>query len=262
MRVVIGIEYDGTSFAGWQRQPHGNTIQDALEYALMRISGHSVPVHAAGRTDAGVHAILQIAHFDVSVERPLSAWVRGVNSHLPKSIAVQWARPVSDDFHARFSAISRSYSYFLLIHAVRPALLNNRVGWHFQQLNIELMRQAAGFLLGRHDFSSFRAAECQAKSPVKSLYQLNIYLDNGLLRFDFCADAFLHHMVRNIVGALVYVGKGSLSLERFTHLIDARSRKLAPPTFMPDGLYLTGVEYPLEYGLPVDTIPISLMNCR
>lgn len=262
MRIAIGIEYNGTGFAGWQRQPHGNTIQNALEQALTQIAGHPLTVQAAGRTDAGVHAAQQVAHFDTQAKRPLTAWVRGVNSYLPSSIAILWARAVDDRFHARFSACARSYSYYLLNHPVRPALLSGRVGWHFQPLDVTLMRQAAHRLLGKHDFSSFRAAECQAKSPVKNLSHLDITQQGDLLRFDFRADAFLHHMVRNIVGALVYVGKGTLSLADFSTLIDARSRILAPPTFMPDGLYLTEVEYPAEYGLLEDIAPIRLIGSR
>lgn len=262
MRIAIGIEYNGTGFAGWQRQPHGNTIQNVLEQALTQIAGHPLTVQAAGRTDAGVHAAQQVAHFDTLAKRPMTAWVRGVNSYLPSGIAVLWARAVDDGFHARFSASARAYSYFLLNHPVRPALLSGRVGWHFQPLDVALMQQAALSLLGRHDFSSFRAAECQAKSPVKNLSQLDISRQGDLFRFDFRADAFLHHMVRNIVGALVYVGKGTLSLADFDALIDARSRILAPPTFMPDGLYLTGVEYPAEYGLPGEVVPVGLVGCR
>ena len=262
MRIAIGIEYDGTGFAGWQRQLHGNTVQNVLEQALTQIAGHPVKVQAAGRTDAGVHAMQQVAHFDTQAERPLTAWVRGVNRYLPPSVAVLWAHAVDDRFHARFSASARAYSYFLLNQPVRPALCSGRIGWCFHPLEIEPMRLAAATLLGHHDFSSFRAAECQAKTPVKTLSKLTIDQDNNLLRFDFCADAFLHHMVRNIVGALVYVGKGRLSLPEFTTMVDARNRLLAPPTFMPDGLYLTGVEYPAEYGLPNAVVPVRLTTCR
>ncbi|KZE35276.1 tRNA pseudouridine(38-40) synthase TruA [Crenobacter luteus] len=250
MRIALGIEYDGRRFAGWQSQPHGNTVQDALERALGQIAGAKVGVIAAGRTDAGVHASQQVVHFDAPLERPLNAWVRGVNRFLPPEVAVLWARPVSDDFHARFSAFSRSYSYFLLNHPVRPALSAGRVGWYHSPLDVAAMREAAGLLIGRHDFSSFRAAECQAKNPVKQLSRLDIVAAGGLIRFDFSADAFLHHMVRNIVGALVYVGKGSLSAQGLAELLAARERRLAPPTFMPDGLFLTGVGYPAEFGLP------------
>jgi tRNA pseudouridine38-40 synthase len=193
------------------------------------------------------------------VERPLNAWVRGVNRFLPAGVAVQWAVPVADEFHARFSAFSRSYSYFLLTHPVRPALTHGKVGWFHLPLNVAEMRSAARALIGEHDFSSFRAAECQAKNPVKHLQQLDIVERGGLIRFDLTANAFLHHMVRNIVGALVYVGKGALSAHDFTGLVTERDRTAAPPTFMPDGLYLTGVGYPEEFGLATTADPARLM---
>ncbi|MCD4501293.1 tRNA pseudouridine(38-40) synthase TruA [Chromobacterium vaccinii] len=251
MRIALGIEYDGRAFAGWQTQPHGNTVQDRLNQALGQIAGNrEVATHAAGRTDAGVHAAMQVVHFDTDATRPLNAWVRGVNALLPPEVAVVWAREVGDEFHARFSAFSRSYSYFLLTHPVRSCLLAGKVGWYHQALDAAAMREAAARLLGRHDFSSFRASECQAKSPVKDLQQLDIVESDGLLRFDLNADAFLHHMVRNIVGALLYVGKGALSPDDMQALLAARDRTSAPPTFMPDGLYLTGVGYPDAFALP------------
>ncbi|POA97213.1 tRNA pseudouridine(38-40) synthase TruA [Chromobacterium sinusclupearum] len=251
MRIALGIEYDGRAFAGWQSQPHGNTVQDILNQALGRIAGNrDISTVAAGRTDAGVHAAMQVAHFDTDASRPLNAWVRGVNALLPPEVAVVWAREVDDSFHARFSAFSRSYSYFLLTHPVRSCLLAGKVGWYHQALDVDAMREAAQRLLGRHDFSSFRASECQAKSPVKDLQRLDIVEDGGLIRFDLVADAFLHHMVRNLVGALLYVGKGALDAAGMQSLLEARDRTCAPPTFMPDGLYLTGVGYPETFGLP------------
>ncbi|QEL55559.1 tRNA pseudouridine(38-40) synthase TruA [Chromobacterium paludis] len=251
MRIALGIEYDGRAFAGWQSQPHGNTVQDILNRALGQIAGNrEVATVAAGRTDAGVHAAMQVAHFDTEASRPLNAWVRGVNALLPPEIAVVWAREAGDDFHARFSAFSRSYSYFLLTHPVRSCLLAGKVGWYHQALDVAAMRKAAACLLGRHDFSSFRASECQAKSPVKDLQRLDIVEDGGLIRFDLMADAFLHHMVRNLVGALLYVGKGAMDAAGMQALLAARDRTCAPPTFMPDGLYLTGVGYPEAFGLP------------
>lgn len=257
--MALAVEYDGRTLAGWQSQPHGNTVQDKLETALSAIAGQPVGTIAAGRTDAGVHAMMQVVHFDAPVERPLTAWVRGVNSHLPPEVAVLWAKPVNEQFHARFSAFSRSYSYFLLAQPVRPALAAGKIGWYHQPLDAAAMREAGQALLGEHDFSSFRAAECQAKSPVKQLTRFELTERDGLLRFDLSANAFLHHMVRNIVGALVYVGKGTLSVSDFAALIAARNRTFAPPTFMPDGLYLTGVGYPDEFGLATRADPARLM---
>ena len=262
MRVALGVEYDGRAFAGWQSQPHGNTVQDKLNHALSQIACAPVNTVAAGRTDAGVHALMQVVHFDVEVERPENAWVRGVNSHLPAEIAVVWAKQVDEEFHARFSAFSRSYSYFLLTHTVRSCLLAGKVGWYHQPLDVAAMRAGAAYLLGRHDFSSFRAAECQAKSPVKHLQRLDIHEADGFIRFDLLADAFLHHMVRNIVGALVYVGKGALSPEDMVVLLSAQDRRHAPPTFMPDGLYLTGVGYPESFGVTAASDPARLTLWR
>ncbi len=248
-RIVLGLEYDGRAFCGWQIQPQVATVQAVLEQALSKMAGHPVRVHAAGRTDTGVHGALQVTHFDTDAKRPLTAWVRGVNSFLPAEIAVLWAKEVPDTFHSRFSATARHYRYLLLNHPVRPALLAGRVGWIHQSLDLDAMQQAAGLLLGEHNFSSFRAAECQAKTPVKTLERLEIRTDGHLIQCDFSANAFLHHMVRNIMGSLLHVAKGNESPQWITSLLAARDRSVAPPTFMPDGLYLAGVSYPAEYQL-------------
>ena len=252
MRIALGLEYDGAPFAGWQTQPAGNTVQDALEKALAKVAGAPVRVVCAGRTDAGVHAAAQVVHFDSPVHRPENAWVRGVNAHLPDSIAVRWSRTVADDFHARFSARSRSYRYALLNHAVRPALLHGKVGWFHLPLDTEAMRTGAAFLVGEKDFSAFRAAGCQARSPVKTLHRAEVSRQGDIIVFDFCASAFLHHMVRNLVGALVYVGKGAHPPDWIGELIDGRDRRLAAPTFSPSGLYLSGVEYEAHWQLPMN----------
>jgi len=256
MRIALGLEYDGAGFAGWQSQAGGHTVQDALENALAAVAGHPVRVVCAGRTDAGVHATAQVVHFDVSVARPITAWVRGVNAHLPRKIAVRWATPVQDDFHARYAARSRSYAYLLLNRPERPGLLAGRAGWCHWPLDLEAMRAAAACLLGVHDFSSFRAAGCQAKSPVKTMYRFDITRHGELLLFDCCANAFLHHMVRNIVGALMYVGAGRMTVEDFAALLAARDRRQGAPTFQADGLYLTGVEYDARWGLPQQGVVI------
>lgn len=208
MRIAVGLEYCGTGFCGWQSQPGGCGVQDALEAAVSVIAGTRTAVTAAGRTDSGVHAAFQVAHFDVTVERPLTAWVRGVNSHLPAGVAVLWARPVGEDFHARFAATQRGYRYVLLNHPVRPGLGSGTVGWHHRPLDVDAMNQAATQLIGKHDFSAFRAAECQAKTPVKELRRIHIERRGGYLLCDFVADGFLHHMVRNLMGTLIQVGAG------------------------------------------------------
>lgn len=251
-RIAIGIEYDGRAFCGWQIQPDQKTVQAVLEQAISRMAGHPVRVHAAGRTDTGVHASMQVAHFDTDAQRPLTAWVRGVGSFLPPGVAVLWAQEVDDNFHARFAASARHYRYLLLNHMVRPALLDGRVGWIHQPLDLDAMRQAAALLLGEHDFSSFRAAECQAKTPIKHLTRLDIHCQGNMVICDFSASAFLHHMVRNIMGALLHVAKGNKPPEWITSLLAAKDRSIAPPTFMPDGLYLVGVSYAPEYALPTE----------
>lgn len=258
MRIALGLEYDGAAFSGWQSQPGGNTVQDALEAALARIAAMPTRVVCAGRTDAGVHALAQVVHFDTEVRRQPTAWVRGVNAHLPDTVAVRWAVPVTDDFHARFAARARFYRYVVQNRPERPALLSGKVGWCHRPLDVEAMRVAALSLLGEHDFSSFRAAECQAKSPVKTLHRLSIASDGDLILFDFHANAFLHHMVRNIVGALVYVGMGRQPAGWLGEVLDARDRKCAAPTFSPAGLYLTGVEYGSDWGLPGEGRIIAL----
>ncbi|MDP2752124.1 MAG: tRNA pseudouridine(38-40) synthase TruA [Rhodocyclaceae bacterium] len=255
IRIVLSIEYNGAAFTGWQSQPHGNTVQDVLEAALAVIAdAPPVRVACAGRTDTGVHATSQIVHFDTEANRPLNAWVRGVNSHLPQTVAVRWAHPVTTDFHARFSARSRSYRYLLLNRTSRPALLSGRVGWFHAPLDENAMRTAANHLLGEHDFSAFRAAECQAKSPVKTLYRADISRERDLIVFDFRANAFLHHMVRNLVGALVFVGKGRYPPEWMLELLAACNRSQSAPTFDAAGLYFTEVEYSPEWNLPAQSI--------
>ena len=250
MRVALGIEYCGTDFRGWQSQAGGGTVQDALEAALREIAGEPVGLLCAGRTDAGVHATHQVAHFETNVERPLTAWVRGVNSHLPEGVAVRWAQPVDDEFHARFSARGRRYRYLLLNRPQRPGLWHGRVGWFHWPLDLAAMQDACGRLLGEHDFSAFRAAGCQAKSPIKTMTRAEVRQRGNLLVFDFEASAFLHHMVRNLVGTLVHIGKGERGPGWIDELFLMQDRKLAAPTFSPDGLYFRGPVYEPHWGLP------------
>jgi tRNA pseudouridine38-40 synthase len=249
MRYALGIEYDGSAFNGWQSQPDGKTVQDALEFALTKVADAPVRVHCAGRTDAGVHALCQVAHFETSAQRPDTAWVRGVNANLPTTVAVRWAQPVGEDFHARFSAQGRHYRYLLLNRPQRPALWANYAGWHHVALDANAMQEAAQHLVGEHDFSAFRAAECQAKSPIKTLYRADVRREGDWLVFDFHANAFLHHMVRNLVGTLIYVGKGAHSAAWAAEVLDSRSRDAAAPTFSAAGLYFAGVDYDPQFGL-------------
>jgi tRNA pseudouridine38-40 synthase len=258
MRIAIGVEYAGDGFTGWQSQPDGRGAQDALERGLSAIAAERVSSVAAGRTDAGVHATMQIVHFDAGVERPDSAWVRGVNANLPASMAVRWSRRVAPAFHARFAARARHYTYLLALSPVRPALNAGRVGWYHRLLDVEAMAGAARALVGTHDFSAFRAAECQAKSPVKTLVVASVQSSGDLVRMDFSANAFLHHMIRNIVGALVYVGAGKQPPEWVAELLAGRDRTRAAPTFAADGLYFTGADYDAAFGLPPTRRPVVL----
>ena len=250
MRIALGIEYDGSGFLGWQTQPGGGTVQDALESALAAIASAPVDVICAGRTDRGVHAREQVVHFDTAAERPGSAWVRGVNALLPDSMAVLWAAPVPGEFHARYSAVSRSYRYVLVNRAVRPALAARQAGWCHAPLDVDAMCAAAQTLLGTHDFSAFRSAECQAATPLRHLQRLDIERRGERVDFLLRANAFLHHMVRNLVGTLVYVGRGKRPPSWVREVLESRDRGRAAPTFAASGLYLEQVEYAAHWGLP------------
>ncbi|AEJ02244.1 tRNA pseudouridine synthase A [Nitrosomonas sp. Is79A3] len=257
MRIVLVLEYDGSRYCGWQSQPEGCSIQDALETALSKIAKEAIRVITAGRTDAGVHALYQVVHFDTLAQRPISAWIRGVNALLPGDIAILWATEVSDEFHSRYSAVERRYIYLLLNQPVRPGVHGKKVGWYHQPLALEKMQAAGNILIGEHDFSSFRSAECQARSPIRTITQLNISRQGNLLIFDLRANAFLQHMVRNIIGCLVYIGKGKYSAEWMCELLVSCNRIYAAPTFSPAGLYLAGVKYDCGWCMPeLGEVPI------
>jgi tRNA pseudouridine38-40 synthase len=255
MRVALGLEYDGSRFCGWQTQPARCSIQDALEAALGHVAAESVGVTAAGRTDTGVHATHQVVHFDTSAQRPASAWIRGTNSGLPEAVSVLWAKEVSPEFHARFSALGRSYRYVLLNRSVRPGLMTGRAGWFHHHLDEHAMAEAAAHLIGEHDFSAFRAAECQARSPVRRLFKLEVRRVGEWIIFDLHANAFLHHMVRNIVGCLVYVGKGKYPAAWLAELLAKGDRTHAAPTFPSDGLYFAGAAYDPKWSIPAASGP-------
>ncbi|HUQ73688.1 MAG TPA: tRNA pseudouridine(38-40) synthase TruA [Burkholderiales bacterium] len=248
--MALGLEYDGSRFLGWQTQPGGGTVQDALEAGLAAIAGERIDTNAAGRTDRGVHAREQVVHFDTAALRPATAWVRGVNTFLPDSMAVLWAQTVDADFHARFSALARTYRYHLLNRPVRPALASRQAGWYHAPLDLEAMREAARALVGEHDFSAFRAAECQAKTPVRTVHSLAIERQGEHIDFTIRANAFLQHMVRNIVGTLMYVGSGKHAPSWVGEVLASRDRNQAAPTFAPEGLYLHKVEYDRKWSFP------------
>ena len=249
MKVALGIEYDGSHFHGWQSQPDGQTIQNVLENALAQVAGQPVRTFCAGRTDSGVHALEQIVHFVSPVSRPVNAWVRGVNRYLPPSVAVLWARPVADEFHARYSASARRYHYWLLNRPVRASIYSAYVGWYHLPLQVERMQEAASLLTGEHDYSSFRSTQCQSRTPVRHLQQLQVEQRDEYILFRLQANAFLHHMVRNLIGCLVYIGKGTHPPRWAQTLLEAADRSLAPPTFPPQGLYLFQVLYPEHFQL-------------
>ena len=250
MRIALGLEYDGSAFCGWQTQPSACGVQDHVQSALGRFTDSRIEVTAAGRTDTGVHASAQVIHFDTDVIRPKNAWVRGPNACLDPAIRVLWSHEVPDDFHARYSALSRSYRYLLLDDPVAPAILRGRVGWFHMRLDVDRMREACAALVGEHDFSAFRSSECQALSPVKTMRDVAIERRGAYWRFRFDADAFLHHMIRNIVGCLVAVGSGVRSVDWLAEVLDKRDRSLAAATFAPDGLYFVGPYYDAAHGIP------------
>ncbi|MGZ8259549.1 MAG: tRNA pseudouridine(38-40) synthase TruA [Caldimonas sp.] len=250
MRVALGIAYRGSAYSGWQSQPSGRTVQDRVEAALGAFADTPVGVACAGRTDAGVHALNQVVHFDTEVVRTADAWTRGTNRYLPDDIAVQWCRFVPASFHARASALGRRYAYLLLESPVRPALESGLAGWTYRSLDGEAMRRAARALVGTHDFSAFRSAECQASSPLKTLRALAIDRHGAYWRFDFDADAFLHHMIRNVVGSLVAVGSGVRDPDWLCRVLAARDRALAAATFAADGLYFLGPYYDGGHAIP------------
>ena len=257
MRIALGISYSGSAYEGWQSQLSGNTVQDQLERALARFAAQPVRVMCAGRTDAGVHGLMQVVHFDTALQRETASWIRGTNAFLPHDIAVQWAQVVPDEFHARASAIARRYAYVVLESPIRPSVEAGRVGWVFRPLNGDWMRQAALHLLGEHDFSTFRAAQCQAKSPVKCINRIDISQragpDSTYWRFEFEANAFLHHMIRTIMGCLLAIGQGKHPPEWLAEVLSARRRDAAAPTFSPNGLYFLGPVYEARHGLPTRT---------
>lgn len=256
-RIALGLSYSGTAYFGWQSQLGGQTVQDKLEDALRQFSGlpsgQRVITNCTGRTDAGVHALMQVVHFDTPLEREPFSWMRGVNRFLPDDIAVQWAKQVPAEFHCRAQALTRRYAYIALQSPMRPSIEHARVGWSHQPLNGAAMQEAAQMLIGEHDFSSFRAAQCQALSPIKHLLRIQIQQRGPYFRFDFEANAFLHHMIRNMMGCLIAVGQGSQPPGWIKEVLEAKSRRVAAPTFSADGLYFLGPTYPAHWDLPERT---------
>ncbi|MBB1440295.1 tRNA pseudouridine(38-40) synthase TruA [Shewanella sp. SG41-4] len=250
MRVALGVEYDGSGFCGWQRQLEVDSVQAQVEKALSYVANEPITVLCAGRTDTGVHGTGQVVHFDTDVQRPMTAWTQGVNANLPDSVAIRWAKEVDDSFHARYSATARRYRYVIYNHKLRPGILSAGVSHYHGDIDETLMHQAAQLFVGEHDFTSFRALHCQSKTPFRNVHQVNVTRQGMYVMVDIQANAFLHHMVRNIVGSLLQIGLGNQPKEWITELFALKNRKLAAPTAKPNGLYLVDVTYPEQYQLP------------
>ena len=258
MRLAMGLSYNGRAYEGWQSQLSGRTVQDRFEDALQKFTQISISTHCAGRTDTGVHGLMQVVHIDTELTRDMYSWVRGTNSFLPDDIAVQWVREVPETFHCRGSAIARRYAYVLLESAVRPSVEAGRVGWVYRPLDLQKMQEAARHLIGEHDFTSFRASSCQALSPVNNMTRIDISRkttspDSAYWRFEFEANAFLHHMIRNLMGCFIKVGTGEHAPQWMTEVLVAKDRNAAAPTFSPDGLYFLGPVYEAHWDLPSQT---------
>ncbi len=249
-RVALGVEYDGAPFSGWQSQRHAPSVQETLEKALSRVADHPVEAVCAGRTDAGVHATHQVVHFDTTARRPMHAWVLGANALMPGAVSALWAQPVSTDFHARYSATRRAYRYVFFCRRSRPALLRRRVAWVHRPMDAGLMQKAARPLLGEHDFSAFRAAACQSRHARRRLLRLEVFERGPFIYLDVEANAFLHHMVRNLAGTLMAVGRGERPVEWPAEVLAGRDRTSGGITAPAEGLYLTRVVYPPAFGLP------------
>ncbi|ALG67359.1 tRNA pseudouridine(38-40) synthase TruA [Beggiatoa leptomitoformis] len=257
MRIALGVEYNGAEFCGWQIQEAGvRTVQGCVEHALSIVANHPVTAICAGRTDKGVHALSQVIHINVTAERTMRSWILGTNVNMPNDIGILWAQPVDDHFHARFSALGRYYRYVILNRTVRPALLINKVAWDYRPLDIERMQAGGDYLLGTHDFTSYRAVGCQAKNPVRTIKYLTIKRQQDYVIIEICANAFLHHMVRNIAGVLIAIGCSEQSPEWAKQVLDACDRTAGGVTAPASGLYFQGVIYPEAYQFPQATLPV------
>ncbi len=258
MRIALGVEYDGSHFFGWQTQPHARSVQQELESALAKVANHPLRTACAGRTDTGVHAIGQVVHFDSDADRTERAWLLGSNVNLPDDVSVVWAKQVSNEFHARFKALSRRYRYVIFNRATRCSVINRKVTWVREYLDANKMHEAAQGLVGEHDFSSFRAISCQAGHPVRTIHSITVSRSGEVIYLDVLANAFLHHMVRNIVGVLIAIAKGNKPVSWISQLLEQRDRRAGGITAPADGLYLVAVEYPKEFSIPA---PGSTLSC-
>lgn len=258
MRIALGIEYNGQGFYGWQAQPGLQTIQGVLQEALSQIADETIFLFCAGRTDANVHATGQVVHFDTRAKRHIDAWIWGTNSYLPSTVVVRFAKMVDYHFHARFSALARRYRYVIFNHPIRPAILSARVAWHYYHLDVLRMQEAATYLIGEQNFSSFRSSQCQSKSAMRYIHEVLIERQGDFVIIEIEANAFLHHMVRNIVGVLLKIGAGQKEITWMPEVIQAKSRQAAAETAPAEGLYLIRVTYPPAYVFPLAPSPFLL----
>tara|TARA_B100001769_G_C22104550_1_gene596574 strand:+ start:1608 stop:2393 length:786 start_codon:yes stop_codon:yes gene_type:complete len=250
MRYVASVEYEGTNFSGWQRQSSARSIQEEIEKSISKITQTSIEIKGAGRTDSGVHALGQIFHFDTDIKRSIKSIIKGTNSFLPDAIRIKWVKEVSDDFHARFSAISREYQYLLNNSPINSSIWSNNCGWTFYDLDAELIKLASKKFIGKHDFSAFRSAECQAKSPIRTIEYIKVEKFKNFYLFTICGDGFLHHQIRNIIATIINVGRNEMRADFIDTLIKKRDRSLVPATFSANGLYLTNIKYDKIWSLP------------
>lgn len=249
MRIALAVEYDGSQYHGWQAQTGLHTVQQVVESAITQVADDPITVVCAGRTDTGVHATNQIIHFDCEKERSIRAWIHGVNSFLPKDVCIKWGREISSEFHARYSALSRRYRYVIYNASIRPALLRGNVTWQYRHLDHRIMAEAGKYLVGEHDYTSFRSVECQSNTPMRHISQLQVKRSGDLVMIDITANAFLHHMVRNIAGVLIAVGSGKKPVEWVKDVLQGKDRRLGAETAPPYGLYLVAVSYPKEFDI-------------
>ncbi len=256
MRMALGIEYNGSAYHGWERQQQAITVQSCVEQALSKVANQTIEVICAGRTDAKVHAFNQVIHFDTTAERSIRAWVLGGNAYLPTDISIVWGKRVDSEFHARFSALSRSYRYIILNRMTRPAVFKQLMTWYCHQLDVNRMHKAAQLLLGEHDFTSYRAKACQSKQPIRTIYQLDVTREHDKVIVNITANGFLQHMVRNIVGVLFKIGRSEQAIDWTQDVLSAKDRRCGGITAPPDGLYFTNVAYPEKYQIP--QVPITI----
>lgn len=256
MRIALGVEYDGSQYHGWQKQVDLYTVQETIERAVSQVAQHEIEIVCAGRTDTGVHASGQVIHFDSDADRNIRAWTYGTNNFLPKDVCIRWGKKVSDDFHARYSAQSRTYRYIICDQPIRPALFRTNLTWQYRALSHERMAEAARYLIGEHDFTSFRASECQSLSPMRNVKAISVIRHHHYVLIEITANAFLHHMVRNIAGVLMAVGSGKQDIFWVKEVLEAKDRRLGAETAPPYGLHLIHVEYPPDYQIPESLDPM------